>query len=392
MKNKIRELRQALAAKKQLASTAANEGRLEEARSIMSEMTTLKDQIETLEAIDDVEVPVPGTGTPVDESTPEETRTAAKISQLVSKPEYRTAFYNRARGIATTKDIQLLEEARTLSGITGADGGYLVPADVETAIIRLKRDLPQLEKLVRVIPVKSNTGTRNIETGAHFTKFLPMSELTDMQEGTSPKFAQVPFSVVDKGAFFPIPNDLLEDSPEDIEAYLAEWIARGVVGTRNEEILALLAAIGTKVSIANIAEMKKILNVTLNPAIALTSSIILNQDGFNYFDNLVDGQGRPLLQPNPMEPTGKLLLGKPVEVIANEILPSTGTSTKQAPVYIGSFADFIVLFERKGYRIDTTNVGGKSWRNNSTEARVIYRDQFKTLDAQAVVAGSITLP
>ncbi|OPA77507.1 hypothetical protein BVG16_13725 [Paenibacillus selenitireducens] len=390
MKNKVRELRQLLAAKKEAATVAANEGRTEEARSMLSEMRSLQEQIQTLEELDDVQVPIPGTEVPVIENE-EETRSMKKVKTIVSSKEYRTAFFNRVLGEATNKDRQMLEEVRTLSGITGKDGGYLVPKDVETEIIRLKRDLPQLEKLVRVIPVKSNTGTRNIETGSRFTKFLPLAELQDMKEGGSPQFSQVPFSVVDKGGFFPIPNDLLDDSPEDIEAYLAEWIARGVVGTRNGEILVLLGAIESKVPIANIQDLKKILNVTLDPAISKIASIITNQDGFNHLDSLVDGQGRPLLQPNPSDSTGRLLLGKPVEVVSNEYLPSTGTTEKKAPIFIGSFSDFIVIFERQGYRIDTTNVGGNSWRNNSTEARVIYRDDTENLDSAAVVAGEITL-
>ncbi|MGQ0455225.1 phage major capsid protein [Bacillus sp. SS-TM] len=32
-----------------------------------------------------------------------------------------------------------------------------------------------------------------------------------------------------------------------------------------------------------------------------------NQDGFNYLDQLEDKDGRPLLQPDPTNPTRKLL-------------------------------------------------------------------------------------
>ncbi|SFJ44087.1 phage major capsid protein, HK97 family [Paenibacillus sp. UNC496MF] len=392
----INEKKQKIAEKRAQAHQLASENKLEEVRTLTVEMRTLTDEVKTLEDLDALEnePPAPNPADPIpDPVNPQEMRNAQRVMALLESKEYRSAFINHLRKRADRQDFGVLNEARALSALTGADGGFLVPKDIDLEIIRLKRALPKLETLCRVIDVKSLSGTRNIETGSNYTKFQTVAELTAMTELATPKFAQISYAITDKAGFIQIPNDLLEDGSEaEIMAYLAEWIARGVVGTRNDGILTLLAAIVNPVTIAGIPDLKKILNLTLDPAIAALASIITNQDGFNYFDGLVDGQGRPLLQPDPSQPTKKMLLGKPVEVVPNAILPTTGTTTKKAPCYIGSFADYVAIFDRAGYRIDTTTEGGDAWRKNSTEARAIYRDDMKKIDDAAVVNGQITIP
>ncbi|ASS66382.1 MULTISPECIES: phage major capsid protein [unclassified Paenibacillus] len=392
---KINERKQQLHEKRTQAEKLAGEDKLEELRSLTAEIRTVKEEIETLEELDRLEDPEPKPpASPVDPvATPAEARNLHRVNELVKSDEYRAAFLANLRRAAGRDDYRILKEARSLSALTGADGGFLVPKDIDTEIIRLKRDLPKLEELCRVIPVKSLSGTRNIETGANYTKFVKVGELQPMPELQSPKFAQISYAITDKAGFMQIPNDLLQDGDDaEIMAYIAEWVARGVVGTRNDEILTMLAAIANPVAVAGLPDLKKIMNISLDPAIAQSSSVITNQDGFNVLDNWTDGQGRPLLQPDPTQPTNKLLLGKPVRVVSNAILPTTGTTTKKAPAYIGSYADYIAIFERAGYRIDTTQEGGNAWRNNSTEARAIYRDDMKTIDATAVVNGQITVP
>lgn len=392
---RINELKQQMHEKRTQADKLAGEGKLEEVRSLTAEMRTIKEEISTLEELDSMEeLEQTAAANPVNPvGTPDEARNLQRVNELLKSDEYRSAFLANLRKKADRNDYHILQEARSLSALTGADGGFLVPKDIDLEIIRLKRDLPKLEELCRIIPVKSNSGTRNIETGPNYTKFVTVGELQAMPELQNPKFAQIAFSITDKAGFMQIPNDLLEDGDDDeIMAYIAEWVARGVVGTRNDGILTMLAAIANPVGVAGLPDLKKIMNISLDPAIAQAASVITNQDGFNVLDNWVDGQGRPLLQPDPTQPTSKLLLGKSVRVVSNAILPTTGTTTKKAPIYMGSFADYIAIFERAGYRIDTTQEGGNAWRNNSTEARAIYRDDMKNIDAAAVVNGQITVP
>ncbi|PEQ57037.1 phage major capsid protein, partial [Bacillus cereus] len=76
----------------------------------------------------------------------------------------------------------------------------------------------------------------------------------------------------------------------------------------------------TKVDLKDYNRLKTTLNVTLDPAFVAAANIFTNQDGFNYLDQLEDKNGRPLLQPDPTNPTRKLFAGKPVIVLSNKTI------------------------------------------------------------------------
>lgn len=80
-----------------------------------------------------------------------------------------------------------------------------------------------------------------------------------------------------------------------------------------------------------------------------------------------------------------------IVVIANRWLPTTGTTTKKAPIIIGDLKEAIVLFDRQQYSLASTNVGGKSFGRNSTDVRAIQREDVKFFDNEAVVYGQLTI-
>lgn len=160
--------------------------------------------------------------------------------------------------------------------------------------------------------------------------------------------------------------------------------------TRNQLVLTLLDT-KTKVPLASLDDIKHVLNVDLDPSISQGAIILTNQDGFHYLDTQKDSDGRDLLQPNPLNPTQKMFKGKPIVVMANRWLPSTGTTTKLAPMIIGDLKEAVVLFDRQQYSIASTNVGGKSFARNSTDVRAIQREDVRAFDLDAVVYGQLTI-
>ena len=72
-------------------------------------------------------------------------------------------------------------------------------------------------------------------------------------------------------------------------------------------------------------------------------------------------------------------------------LATTGTTTKSAPIYVGDFKEGVVKFERQGYEIAATSVGGTAFRKDRTEMRVIEREQYKAWDSAAIVRGKIDI-
>lgn len=385
-----RELRQLLAnlsaLQKEANSLMNKEGvTADELTAKLGEIKALQAKIDVQKALDD--------GKEFDENGVELTGHAAK--QVKEKKQeaqdaYKGAFMNALRHRATDADYQVIN---SLNPGTDEDGGLIVPKDVQTAINQYKRTLPALEAYVNVIPVGTTSGTRVFEKIAKMEPLADITDLTaDLSDMGNPNFEKIEYNCTDRGGIMPIPNDLLNDTNQNLLAYLSQWMGRKSVVTRNSLILKVLSSL-TPVVMADWKAIKKAINVTLDPIFAASATIFTNQDGYQYLDTLVDKQDRPLLQPDVSNPGGNKLFGKSVVVISNNTLETakTGTTspTYKAPIIIGNMQESIAMFERQGYQVDSTNVGGTAFIRNQTHLRMIEREDVKEIDGDAVVYGQI---
>jgi len=302
--------------------------------------------------------------------------------------KYVEVFYNALRGKSlNAEDMALLQINNALSSTAGADGGYLIPIDQQTAINELKRELSSLDALVNIEPVTTLTGNRNIEVDAQYVPFAEFTEGNDVPDTDTPTFRNIPYTILDRGGILPMPNNLLNDNTANLQAYLNRWLAKKNVATRNSLIVTLLKTI-TKTPIADIDDVKKILNVTLDPAISNMAVVVMNQDAFNVFDTMKDGDGKPVLQPNPLNATQKMIAGKVIYVYSNKTIPTVAT---KAPVIIGSFKEAVTLFDREQISLLSTNVGGGAFKGNRTDIRAITREDVRMVDTDALVFAELTI-
>jgi HK97 family phage major capsid protein len=382
MTREERELRLQITQLKTDARTLVSENKLDEAKAKKTEIDNLTEKADILAALEDANTQ----GTPVGEG---EKKDAEELTQNYSNAFFK--LFRNKRLDATDRDaIETYDKINNaMSESSEGAGGLLVPQDIQTAINIMKRALPKLETFVDVVPVTTLTGSRVFEAVANMTAFENITDDTaDIAEMTAPTFDKITYAIKDYAGWIPIPNDLLQDSDQNIAAYLAQWIAKKSIVTRNTLIIAVLNTL-SQVTFADYKAIKKALNVTLDPMIAQGASVITNQDGFQYLDTLEDGSGKPILQVDITQPSRKLFGGKVIEVVSNSVLPTTGTSTKYAPVFVGDPKELVKLFERQGHQIATTNVGGTAFRKNRTEMRVIEREDVKAYDTAAVVRGRI---
>lgn len=321
------------------------------------------------------------------------------IAQNFAKPEgaasdaeklkaYKSAFVNRLKGKKLTEEQNALMsefKAAMVEG-TDVDGGYIVPEDITTTINQLKQTTDNLEQYVTVQPVKTNKGARTLEVRADSTPLLKVAEMGTIQETDKPQFDRKEYGIEDYAGFLPISNDLLADTDQGLLTFIAQWFAKKSKATRNALILAVLDTL-TKVDLKDYKGIKKALNVDLDPAFSAT--IFTNQDGFNYLDQLMDGTGRPLLQPNPQAPTQSMLFGRNVVVLSNKTL---ATANSKYPFIIGDLKAAVILWDRKQMSLDMTTVGGNTWYTNSLELRAIEREDVTLWDDEAVIYGTIPVP
>ena len=361
-----------------------------------NELADVDAEIARVQAIMDAEASVPAP----EGGVPQEPGAQSGEGEAVNSAECMHAFAEciraQARGNRRAFDenadivrrAAAVENANQMTEGTPADGG------LQTTINELRRSLVPLADLFSVENVSFLSGTRVVDTQP--TKgFTKMSEMETIPNDDKPAFAKIPYKVEDYGLFLPVSNDLLRDTDQALLAYIARWMAKKQVITENNLLVTKLAALDAKATAATaanvIATLKKLLNVSLDPAISATAHFIVNQDGFNALDQLLDANKRPLLQPDPSAAAGKMLFGRPISVVSNGTLASKAETATTAPIYFGDFTQYATLFRRQPMELASTDVGGSAWRTNSTEVRAITRLDAQVFDSAAAAAVSLTL-
>ena len=288
----------------------------------------------------------------------------------------------------------------------GTDGGLTVPKDIRTQIEELRRTDDDLERYVNVEKVTTKTGSRVIEKEADATPWDNVDEAAAFPEADTPEFVDVKYKITKKGGILKITEELLKDTAENIMGYLKKYIAKKTRATRNAFILKAIkdgVKYGTESStvkeINGIDGIKDVFNISLDPAIATGSKIYTNQDGFGYLDKLKDSDGDYILQPDPTQPTKKMLFGSyevvklknktlPTRVIKNDSSQVTGYAY---PVICGDLKEAITLFDREYMSIEISNTAGDLWEKDQTGVKVRDRFDVKMMDTDAFVFGEMTV-
>lgn len=264
-------------------------------------------------------------------------------------------------------------------------GGVLVPEEQSLQIEEFKRADVSLKSLVNVISVQTFKGKFPMATDQK-GELIPFEELTELEQ-TDVKFKSLSWEVKDYGVIIPLSNTFLEDVRINIIDYIGKQFAKMAVNTENRLILEALKTMttGKKKTGKGVDDLKTVMNVDLDPAIAQNAKIITNQSGFDYLDKLKDNQGNYVLQPVVGDATRKALVGREVVVVPDALL----TATKGAlPFYIGDLSQGINFFDRKGYEIAVSDQAG--FTKNATLLRCIERFGVYEFDAEAVKYVEIT--
>lgn len=391
MSKELREILQALEEQKAKVRALLAENKVTEAEALMEEVRALQKKANMQMELEADDNPQPDNGTPVNG------RTDAELES-----EYRRVFMRglRRQRIGADDRSIISEYNRSIQAAVMHEGGaadiplgdssLIVPQDIETRINELMRSLDDLSQYVRVETVNTLSGSRVLELDGAMTPFQVVAEYGQIQETDNPQFIPVQYQLVKRAGYLPLTSELLADSDQNILQYVTNWIARKHVVTKNTMITTLLGGLNP-VPLADLDAVKNVLNVTLDPAISQSATILTNQDGYHWLDTQVDGNGRYLLVDDITQPGRKLLFGKPVAVISNRYLPSIVGPPAEAPIFIGNGQQLAVLFTRGKYELGATTEGGDAWRRDTTELRTITRDDLVLWDVNAAVYGQLAI-
>ena len=378
MNKKLLELLNKINAKKEEVRNLAEGGKLDEAETAKNELKAMQKQFDLLKDLDEQEV----------ENMQQNAAQAKKADPTDAIHEFAQAART---GFRMTD---------SMNEGTSADGGYTVPEDIQTRINTYREARFSLIDLVDVENVTTNKGSRTFKKRSQQTGFVKVGEGTKIGAKTTPQFERMDYEISKYGGYFPVTNELLDDSDANITGVLTEWIGNESRMTRNNIIRTVIAK-KTKTAIATLDDIKKALNVTLGAAFKSTSKIITNDDGLQWLDTLKDSEGKYLLQPDPANPMQlRLCAGATiveVKVIGNADLPSNvATKGKRGiPFFIGDLKEGIKFFDRKHLTITASNIAQagelNAFEEDLTLFRAIEREDCQVKDSEAFVNAELTL-
>ncbi|MCT3284048.1 phage major capsid protein [Lactiplantibacillus pentosus] len=275
----------------------------------------------------------------------------------------------------------------TRDGLKTDGASAVIPKELITPVFQLKQSNYNLAQYATVKQVSSGSGTYPIATSQQSAVLATKDELADIADIDANMFTEVPFDVKTRAGKIALSNEVVEDAEVDIVSEVKTQLQQLVDNTDNTQIMGLLTGSNfAKATATSIDDLKKIFNVTLDPA--LSKMWLVNQSGFNYLDTLKDSEGRYLLQPNPTAPSGFTLLGAPVVMISDKLLANNADGT--FPMIAGDLSQAVAVFRR-----NQVTAQWDKFDQFSQGLSVIVRNDYEAIDKTAVInvaLGTATAP
>lgn len=306
---------------------------VEKASALLDEIDNLKKEYETEKRLFEMSK---------EENTPAEEEIAEEKAKKTEEDSLK-AFGRAARAGFKTNDYD-----GTMNEATPADGGYTVPEDIYTRIENYREARFSFLDLVRRETVHTATGQRTFKKRSQHTGFAKVGEGGKIGATATPQFERLSWAIEKYAGYLPITNELRYDSDANIAQVVIEWLGDESRATANNLILAEIFGNGNAVDFVDLDGLKKVLNVDLG-LFKGSSRVVTNDDGLQYLDTLKKeaDSNEYLLTPDPRDPMRLTLTAGatvvPLEIVPNDILPSTPTYTASTDTTVQSGKTYYTL-------------------------------------------------
>jgi HK97 family phage major capsid protein len=376
LKASINSLSATIADKTAQVKNALEADDLEKARTIKNEIDTAKEELKTAKA--DLEL---FEATKVSGGAENKTGREIETDDMTYRDKVNAFLHSKGTVVNEGlrfdgKDEVLISMnevtpiAPTTDGVKKTDTTKITSEELVTTPIREIKTTVDLKPFTTIYPAKKASGKYPILKKAT-SKMVSVAELEKNPKLAKPEFEQVDWTVETYRGAIPVSQESVDDADVDLISIVAETVSQIKVNTTNAAIADVLKSFTAK-TVANVDDIKKILNVDLDPAYDV--AFVVSQSFYQILDTLKDKNGRYLLQDSITAVTGKVLLGKPVFVLSDEILGASG----EAKAFVGDFKRGILFADRKDL--------GLRWADNEIYGQylqAVLRFGVKKVDAKA---------
>lgn len=296
--------------------------------------------------------------------------------------EYEKAPEKREKEKDMGKRSEEIEEARSAinafvkskgqvreGGFKEADAGILIPVEI-LAPQEKPEDIVDLRNYVKVVGVNSSSGKYPVIAKSG-SKMSTVEELEQNPELSKPKISNIDYSIATRRGYIPISQEAIDDADYDVTGLIRDEINDQSRNTRNTDIATVLKSATAK-SVTGLDGLKDLVNKEIEKVYPV--KFIISASLYAELDKLKDKNGRYLLQDSITSSSGKMLFGKEVIVLDDEMIAGAG----ELKGFVGDPKSFCAFFDRKQTSVE--------WVDNQIYGKLlagIVRYDVKKTDADA---------
>lgn len=296
--------------------------------------------------------------------------------------EYEKAPEKREKEKDMGKRSEEIEEARSAinafvkskgqvreDGFKEADAGILIPVEI-LAPQEKPEDIVDLKNYVKNVSVNSASGKYPVIAKSG-SKMSTVEELEQNPELSKPKISNIDYSIATRRGYIPISQEAIDDADYDVTGLIRDEINDQSRNTRNTDIATVLKSATAK-SVTGLDGLKDLVNKEIKKVYPV--KFIISASLYAELDKLKDKNGRYLLQDSITSSSGKMLFGKEVIVLDDEMIAGAG----ELKGFVGDPKSFCAFFDRKQTSVE--------WVDNQIYGKLlagIVRYDVKKTDADA---------
>lgn len=254
-------------------------------------------------------------------------------------------------------------------GFKEADAGILIPVEI-LAPQEKPEDIVDLKNYVKNVSVNSASGKYPVIAKSG-SKMSTVAELEQNPELSKPKISNIDYSIETRRGYIPISQEAIDDADYDVTGLIRDEINDQSRNTRNADIATVLKSATTK-SVTGLDGLKDLVNKEIKKVYPV--KFIISASLYAELDKLKDKNGRYLLQDSITSLSGKMLFGKEVIVLDDEMIAGAG----ELKGFVGDPKSFCAFFDRKQTSVE--------WVDNQIYGKLlagIVRYDVKKTDTDA---------
>ncbi|CAI3255435.1 phage major capsid protein [Enterococcus cecorum] len=229
-------------------------------------------------------------------------------------------------------------QERAVTGFKTTDGEVLIPEEILQAY-KKPIDQVDLKQYVRTVKVNSKSGKMPVIKRSEGV-MNTVAELAENPELAKPTFDEIAYDIDTYRGYIPVSQEVIDDADYDVTGLVAEAINDQTLNTTNKAIATVVKGLTAK-SVTGVDGLKDLINKDIkkvyNVKLYISSSL------YAALDKLKDKNGRYLLQDSITAASGKVLLGKEVVVLDDDVI---GTNADDMVGFVGDLDAAVAYFDR----------------------------------------------